>query len=371
MLILPSVPKLLLPVQKWQWREPSAAQQKDQFGRQNRTRFVIRLWKLDGALIDERWYDDRDEFDHDLFRFIIEEPYADIFVEYAVTTTLTSPTGSNQTYSVPADWNNAINTVECIGGGASGGAVRVNTGISVASGGGGGGYGIYANLSLSPGGSATYQIGATAAGVTVSTVTNAPGNAGNSTWFDGTTYAGASVGGAGGTGGTGGAANQNGGAGGAGNGTASFSGGRGGNYTGGGSSRIATGGGAAAGRSGNGGNGTDLATSGTNTATAGGTGDNGTGGAGSAGPASGTSSSAGGDGTEMDGIGAGGGSGGAHGSSSSVTSGAGGNYGAGTGGGAKSSTGSVSSGTAAQGAIWITYTPVLGTGVGRFLLMFN
>ncbi len=59
MLILPSQPKLLLPIPQWQWREPSLAQPKDEFGSQNRTRFVIRGWQADGGLVDEQWFEDR------------------------------------------------------------------------------------------------------------------------------------------------------------------------------------------------------------------------------------------------------------------------------------------------------------------------
>lgn len=364
-ILRPYEPKLLMPVPRFEWREPSQAQPKDQFGCQNRNRFVIRGWKLDGGLIQERWYDDRDEFDHDLWRRVVEEPYADIFWEWAAVTTLTSPTGSNQTYNVPSDWNNSANSVETIGGGASGGISRDGSLLRVGTGGGGGGYGLYTNLSLTPGGTATYNIAATAAGVTRNTNGNTNGNPGNDTWFNGATYAAASVGSTGAGAGIGANSNQNGGVGGSGKGTGSYNGGRGGNVTGAANTnRHASGGGAAAGRAGAGGAGTDDAGT-SNTATAGGTGDNGTGGAGSAGSSSG--SSAGGAGTEMDSIGAGGASGGGQASISASGSGAGGNYGAGT-GGAVNAANSCTSGTAAQGAIWVTYTPLLGS--AKFFQMF-
>src|SRR5438105_3697808 len=46
-------------------------------------------------------------------------------------------TGSNQTFTSPSDWNNSNNTIECIGAGGSGGAVRGST-TNDATGGGGG-----------------------------------------------------------------------------------------------------------------------------------------------------------------------------------------------------------------------------------------
>lgn len=372
MLIGRSEPRVLLPLAAHYWREPSLAQPKDQFGRQNRTRFVIRGWKADGGLVHERWYDDRDEFDHDLWRHIVEEPYADVAWQWAVTTTLTSPTGSNQTYNVPTDWNNANNFIDTIGGGASGAVIGAASGLRVATGGGGGGWGGYDDLSLTPGGTATYRIAATAAGVTTSGVATIAGNNGNDSWFNGTTYAGASVGALGGLAGAAGTTNQNGGNGQAGKGTANFTGGRGGNVTAATQLRHATGGGGAAGPGGNGGNGTDDAAD-VSVATSGGTGDNSLGGAGSAGALGvgvNATSSAGTSGTEMGGgIGAGGASGGATADSGhTATSGNGGNYGAASGGAVVVSSQTVTSGTAAQGAIIVTYTPALS---GFFLMFMN
>ncbi|MDF2983149.1 MAG: hypothetical protein K0Q69_2921, partial [Devosia sp.] len=153
MLILSNAPKVLLQVPLAQWREPSQAQAKDQFGRQNQTRFRLDLWKRDGGLVDSQCFDDRDEFDHALWR-VVNEPYADIVPMWFAVQTLTASPGSLQSYSVGYDWNNADNMLECIGGGASGGAAWNSGANRSASGGSGGGYGQYVNLSLTPGGSA-------------------------------------------------------------------------------------------------------------------------------------------------------------------------------------------------------------------------
>jgi hypothetical protein len=362
MLIGRSEPRILLPVPKWDWREPSIALPKDQFGRQDRTRFKLELWHRDGRLVDLQWLDDRDEFDAALYRVLIEEPHADLVPMWATVVTLTGTAGSNQVYNVPLDWDSANNTVECIGGGASGGAARQAT-RRVGTGGGSGGYGLDNDHVLTPGGTATYQLGAGGVGVTTpGTTTTINGNDGGDTWFDGTTYAGASVGALGGQNGVGSTTDANGGAGGGGKGDASFTGGRGGNATAGaaGNNRQATGGGGAAGRNGNGGNGADT-TGTSNFAGDGGTGDNGTGGAGGSG-----ADNPGSNGTEMDGIGAGGGSSAAI----SGTTEAAGNYGAGTGGVAVADAGSNGgSATAAQGAIVLTFTPLVAASGNFFMLM--
>lgn len=351
--------KILLPIPQWQWREPSLTQPKDQFGNQDRTRFVIEQWKRDGGLVDQRWFDDRDEFDAELWH-VIQDPYADIIPMFATVTTLTGTAGSNQTYNVPADWNSANNSIECIGGGGSGGASR-QTNRRVGTGGGGGGYGIDNNHVLTPSGTATYQLGLGGTGVTTpgtSTVVN--GNDGGDTWFNGTTYALANVGATKGIKGIGSATDANGGLGGSGKGDASFSGGRGGNATAGsaGNNRQALGAGGAAGRNGAGGNGTDTTGTG-NVETAGGTGDNGLGGAGGA-----TNGGPGGNGTEMNSIGAGGGSSGDNALVGQIP----GNYGAGSGGGTGADVSTnAGSATGAQGAIWVTYTPA----TSAFLIMFH
>lgn len=104
-------------------------------------------------------------------------------VNAQTTTFLTTGAGSgNQTFNVPADWNNSNNQVACIGSGSTGGVVN-------SSGGGGGAYASSTNLTLTPGGTATYAIGASAT-TTVATVT--VGNA-RSTYFNGTSSSTASV----------------------------------------------------------------------------------------------------------------------------------------------------------------------------------
>ena len=72
-------------------------------------------------------------------------------------------------WTVPADWNQNDNTVECIGGGGGGrnGATVANAGA----GGGGGGYSKITNLAVAPGASIAYTVGAAGAA-------GAPGTAG-------------------------------------------------------------------------------------------------------------------------------------------------------------------------------------------------
>ena len=65
---------------------------------------------------------------------------------------------SGTSWTVPADWNNASNSIECIGGGANGVAGAANG--AGGAGGGGGAYSAISNLSLTPGGSAIYASGA-------------------------------------------------------------------------------------------------------------------------------------------------------------------------------------------------------------------
>jgi hypothetical protein len=64
---------------------------------------------------------------------------------------------SGTTWTVPADWSNT-NTIECVGPGGNGVAgARTTTGVPAA---GGGAYSQITNLTLTPSGSATVQIGA-------------------------------------------------------------------------------------------------------------------------------------------------------------------------------------------------------------------
>lgn len=219
------------------------------------------------------------------------------------TQIILTATGAN-TWTVPSDFT-AINTVEVIGGGATGG--NVGGGLSGV-GGGGGAYALKNNLALTPGAVINYTIG----------------TAGNDTWFNtsGTVLA------KGATGQIGGSAASS-------IGDSKFSGGLGSGTI---SGFGGTGGGAAglngAGAAGN----TDIGVR------TGGQGDNGHGGAG------GTLGNPGAAGTEWGSVGSGGGGSSAGGG---FTSGAGGLYGAG-GGGATNAGGSP--GVGAQGIIVINYT---------------
>lgn len=245
---------------------------------------------------------------------------------------------SGSSWTVPADWNSASNTIEVIGGGGGGGGGRSRPVLESPQGGGGGGGGAYAkiaNVSLTPSGSVSYSIGTAGSAGAAS----GAGDSGGDTWFSstGTLLAKGGSGGSDpsvGTGGAGGNAGSS-------VGSVTHNGGAGGNgSTGTGGS---AGGGGAAGPNGNGNNG------GGSGSPSGGSGDAGYGGAGGTGSASPT---AGGDGTEWDAThGSGGGAGGNN--SSSANGLAGGNYGGGGSGG--SGPGSLG-GVGAPGLIVITYS---------------
>lgn len=256
---------------------------------------------------------------------------------------------SGTTQTSPADWVNAANTVEGLGGGGSGsGTWTDNVSADKAYGAGGGEYRKIANFSVAtPGTTAfNYVIGAGGSpggvGSDVSGAQN--GTDGTQTTFNTTSLVakpglkGGPAAGAGGTGGTGAAGNANGGAGG-----------------GVGHRGSASGAGGAGGPAGVGGAGT--ASSATNQGTAGGTGNNGSGGPGGAGNSSGNGT-AGSAGTNWDAThGSGGGGGGGRNSSGSANGGAGGLYGAG-GGGALDTASGATGGVGKQGLLILTYTPV-------------
>lgn len=272
--------------------------------------------------------------------------------QFSAATALTSPTGSNQTWTAESDFT-AVNAVIVIGGGASGGA-----GSNHCTGGGGGACNFIVNVTGITAGSTTktYQLGASVTGSV-----GADGTDGNSSWWGNTTFNTSSVGAVGGTHGVQNTGSVNGGAGGVGTsgrwyGAAggAFSGGRGGNLTG-GSGSGGSGGGGAAGPYGAGAAGSDDASTTSNVQTSGGQGDNGTGGAGG-GPTSNGSA-----GTEVDvsdsatGLGTGGGGGGKASTSGTISAGNGGNYGGG-GGGCRGG-GTPTGGTGAQGAILVIRAP--------------
>jgi hypothetical protein len=280
-----------------------------------------------------------------------------------IITFLVSPTGSNQTFNVPLNWNSALNKVETIAGAGSGGASQGANGTvsGAASGGGAGAYSAVLNLVFVPGSTATYQIGAGGASVSsaVFGTSAVNGNPGGDSWFNGTTLAGSSVGA------------KAGGAGLASNGGGAFNGGAGGLASGGvgttkhngsggglipstsGGFYAASGGGGAAGPNGDGG---AVSTPGLNSTSAGGSADNGTV---SGGAAGGVTGSNGNSGTEFDGshgCGSGGGAGLST-SATAATGGSGANYGGAGAGAAGDQLGSGVSGAGAQGIIVVTNFP--------------
>lgn len=294
---------------------------------------------------------------HDQFKYI------------AVVTFLVSPTGSNQTFTIPGNWNSSqvgpvgyANKVETIAGGGSGGGAFATAGFisADASGGGGGAYSAITNLVFVPGTTVTYQIGAGGSAIAQSTVNAATnGNPGGATWFNGTSLGASSVGAVGGAGGTGdiGGGAISGGSGGAaasGVGSTRNSGGNGGSCgaTGGGGI-VSSGGGGAAGPNGNGTSGGSATNGGTSN---GGNADNNTVSGGAGGNPNG---STGGAGTEFDpSHGCGGGGGGGINASGSSTAGSGGNYGGGGGGAASDTPGpTATSGSGAQGLGVVTNIP--------------
>lgn len=352
MIILSNQPKVLLPIPKWQWRSPSQAQPKDQFGNDVQiTRFSISARLNDGYEIWKGWFDDRDDADAFLYAAIsgtlkqqpalwrLSSPawapsfHTDVTFYFAVNIFLTSNTVSN--WIVPLDWNQQANKVQIVGAGGGGGSADSNN--LQAGGGGGGAYATSSNLSyISAGNSVPHVAGAEgAAGVGTSGGSNNGGNGSISYFYSATTIAAA--------GGSGGQGNYQGSSGGAGGkvaasyGSLLHAGGPGGNGS------VQHGGGAA------GPSGAGLST---------GAGDNGVTAYGGA-QSTGTGTS----GTQFDsthGCGAGGGQP----TGAQQTGGAGGNYGGG-GAGAYAG-GSPNNGAAgSQGLIYIKYSAGIG-----FLMFF-
>lgn len=268
----------------------------------------------------------------------------------------TTPIGSTQTTTSPADWNNSNNSIEVIGTGARG-AIGASTSTS-GGGAGGGAYSKIVNATITTPGTTTYywRIGAT-------TATN--GSVGGDSWWTltspGTSFptTGTAVGAKGGAA-LASASSATGGAGGAlasayaspATGSVKTSGGNGG--TAGASNAAGGGGGGAGGKSGNGVNGSGGPG-------AGGAGNAGTvnlGGAG--GPAGNGAGAAGGAGSNLStSPTAGSGGGGGGGNASASTGGQGGLYGGGGGGGGRS-TGV--GGQGRQGVVVLTWSPeVTGT----------
>lgn len=375
--------KFIMPLRKKDWMLPSAYIPKDQFGNDCiRTVYRIRARLNDGHVVWRAFFEDRDDLDEFLFaiangslrydRSLWRLPVPNwspdlgehLSYEFATLTFLTT-TGSNQTYTSPVDWNNSNNSVECLGGGGSGGSYR---GTFHVTGGGAGGYSKILNFSFATPGttSATYRIGSFGASVAATTVsTSLPGNVGTSTWFNNTTDPGngadnSKCSAAGGGAGENGTGSRNGGAGGAttlGWGQTKYAGGRGGNLTG-GSGSGSSGGGGAAGPSGAGGAGVDSSSTNSHIKTGGGSANNGT-------TAGGAINTAGNNGTEFDAT-HGSGSGGGSSASGGQVGGAGGNYGGG--GGGAGNQGIPTSGAGSQGLIAISYTPPSAIGFNLAML---
>ena len=355
-----------MPVPSKDWREPSCALQKDCFGNQTRTIFQIHAVR-NGKIVWRGKFEDREDFDvflhaiaYDYLRYDRhiqclptpwwDDAFADLQYSFLVTKFIVSTSASNQTDPVASDWNSLSNNVDLIASGGSGASSRHSTGVFSTSGGGGAGWSQQINITLTPGGTATFFLNTGGAAVAAGASASVAGNIGNDAWYNGTTLAGSSVGAKGGGAGVAGAsaAAVTGAAGGAlasGVGSSRASGGAAGNVSS-TTTAGATGGGGAGGGSGNGNAGANVVSG----AGAGGSGDAGAGGG--AGTAAG---GAGGIGNEYGtNHGSGGGGGGAV---TAVAGGAGGNYGGGGGGTAVNS--AVSSGAGTQGLIIRQYTPGL------------
>jgi hypothetical protein len=159
-------------------------------------------------------------------------------------TVILTTTGAVLSWQVPDSWNDADNSIECLGAGGAGVDGAPGDGGFGGKAGGGGAYaGIFnVALSASPMPSIAYRVGAAV-----------PGGNGEDTWFGDTTFAGALVGARGGQAGSGRTGNGQGGQAASSIGPLKFSGGDGGN--GGVSGGGGGGAGAAAGPHGAGGNG--------------------------------------------------------------------------------------------------------------------
>jgi hypothetical protein len=182
-----------------------------------------------------------------------EEMLASGVIVLTHTVLLNAPAGL-QSWTVPATWNDADNSIETIGAGAAG--ASNSSSQAGGKGGGGGGYAKITNLALTPSSSVSYQVGAKG----VASAGNAGGN-GTDSWFNGASLGASSVGAKGGLGGSGSTSSGTGGQAASGVGTLKTSGGNGGNGgTHDGSRAGGGGGGGAGGPNGDGGDGANGAT---------------------------------------------------------------------------------------------------------------
>lgn len=316
---------------------PSHAQYKTVFGHEDRTIFWITGKDRFGKVRWKAYFEDREDFDiflhsvvtgnikYDKFIWKLPTPEwspdfgTELTFEFASQSILTATT--NTTWTLPTDWNNADNKIECLGGSGGSGGIGTTTG-NIAGGGGGGAYSRTVNATVSS--NQTYNAGI--AGTAGATGSGQVAGTGGTASFGTICVA---VGGTGGTYGGGGAGGT-GGAAASGTGTVRYSGGNGG---------AGAGGGGAAGPSGNGA---------APVSTTGGTADNGT-------VAGGTSGNNGNNGTQFS---ASYGCGSGAGSPTSSTARTGGNYGGGPAG--RRSAGTTTVGVAGvQGLVVVTYTPLL------------
>lgn len=384
--ILPAVPE-------HEWREPSLARPKDSLGNQNRTRFRLAARLNDGFIRWQGWFDSREDADAFLWALAqwitMDQPVSvelwrlptpwwhpdigpDVSYEFATFTYLTTPTGSNQTFTSPTDWNNASNTVDVVAPGGSGGT-DATASVEVATGAGGGEWRQNVNFSFATPGTTTAVWEIDAAGTAVTSVhgASASGVDGANAWFNGANIGASSVGAMGGDKGVAGTAGGLGGTGGV--GTNHNNGGAGGNVSGSfdphKTPAQASGGGGAAGSTGAGSAGAWYVYVGSN----GGAGDAGVGGVGGAGKygdsATGVTGSAGAEWDSSHGSGGGGGA--ATALTGTARGGAGGSYGAG-GGAAAAAAGSAISGAGGPGIIVLKYLPLLAGSVSnRFFELFG
>jgi hypothetical protein len=331
----------------------------------------------------------------------------------AATVIFLTTTGTNN-WTVPADWNNAANTIEVIGAGGGGARQQFGTPFNGAGGGGGGAYSSVSNQTYTPGATISYTVGAAGLGATVDNTAGGNGGDTSINQNNNVTVACLAKGGQGGqvgnpgAGGTGGAAasgtgtvKNSGGSGGSGPSSATvFTGGGGGGSAAGPHNNGNTGGAGATGdpttldAGGGGGAGADGGAIGGNASlTVGGTGGSnrlGAGGGAAGNPGGGGSTGGGGGGgsgsttslsmaggagsfetlwtSNPGGVAAGPSSGGGGAGSDggtgtgSTLGGSSGNYGGGGGGGGTNgATGTGNGGNAGQGIIIITYTPTITT----------
>jgi len=284
------------------------------------------------------------------------DPSLDYDYHFVITTFLTTPTGSTDTYNVPTTWS-LNNFVDVIGGGGSGADTGANPPAQTAKGGGGGGaFSRETAINLVRGGTATFQVAAIA----------------GDGWFNGANLAASSVGAKGGNNSTGSSPGDGGQTTG-GIGSLKRPGGSGG--TGINDSSGGAGGGGAAGFDASGGIGLDRKGGGAGPDTRGGNGGvSGDGALGGTGGDTNLNGNNGNNGTFYDathGSGSGGGGAGLVSDGNPSSSGVGGNYGgAGAGGAATSVTpgGTCTGGTGKQGLIVVAYTPYERTQIrGQFI----